>query len=305
MSDTHPDALYRFIGEDDFRIVVCLNTGAVREGVVRHGLSGASAIALGRALTAAQLLGTGDKGSAVRITVQINGDGPMRGVVADARVDGTVRGYVTAPAPVAVDGDRRPRVRPVLGKVGTVTVTRDDGRGQPYRGTNRITMGEIDEDIETWTRESLQIPTAICCEVQPGPGGVPAASVGVLVQGMPGTRAREGDPVREAQHRMRTTELWKALVSGERDPATLARAVVPDFAFRPVGQPTPVRFACPCDRERVSGALLALGKDELEEMVVSPGFAEVTCHFCNTRYEIAGEDLAALAARAGDPQRLD
>jgi molecular chaperone Hsp33 len=56
----------------------------------------------------------------------------------------------------------------------------------------------------------------------------------------------------------------------------------------------PVRFACPCTRERVLGALLLLGTAEIEDMIANEGQAEVRCEFCAERYVVGRDELAML-----------
>jgi len=56
----------------------------------------------------------------------------------------------------------------------------------------------------------------------------------------------------------------------------------------------PVRFACPCTRERVFGALLLLGPADIEEMIAQEGQAEVQCEFCAERYVVGRDELTML-----------
>jgi molecular chaperone Hsp33 len=67
----------------------------------------------------------------------------------------------------------------------------------------------------------------------------------------------------------------------------------------------PLAWHCPCSKERVVRALLTLGRSELEDMLRKEGKAEVTCHFCETRYEVSGEELRALlqASESAGPSK--
>jgi molecular chaperone Hsp33 len=73
--------------------------------------------------------------------------------------------------------------------------------------------------------------------------------------------------------------------------------IFPDLDPQPLSDAaasTPVRFHCPCSRERSVGALRLLGRDELSAMLAEDGQAELTCHFCSATYTVAAEELGAL-----------
>jgi len=294
---THPDPpsrLHRLLATDSsFRALACDTTELVSEAARRHGVSGLAAVALGRTLTAAQLLATLTKGTE-RITLQLVGDGPLRGVVADAWSDGRTRGYLHEKLLLPHTGPRRPSLRRALGAVGTVTVFRDLGLKEIYQGHGAFNMGEVDEDVEAYLRVSEQVPTALGCEVLLDDAGQAVrVAAGVMIQAMPGTQEQEGDPVREAQHALRTGVLRHALEGGERDPDLLAATVVPGYALRRLSV-TPLSFHCPCDRSRVEGALLTLGVDELRKILQEDGGTTLGCHFCGEQYALDAEDLQAL-----------
>lgn len=54
------------------------------------------------------------------------------------------------------------------------------------------------------------------------------------------------------------------------------------------------RFACNCSKERVSRALMSIGKKELQDMIDEGKEIEVNCHFCNTNYAFSVEELKQL-----------
>ncbi|MFN3200840.1 MAG: Hsp33 family molecular chaperone HslO [Bradymonadia bacterium] len=164
MSEPTTDNLHRFISLDhSFRVVAAVNTEVVREACLRHNITGLAAVALGRALTAAQLMATLGKNEE-RITIQIRGSGPLRGIVVDAWSNGGARGYVTEPVQVTPP-EGRIWLYKLVGRQGTVTVQRDVGLKDIYQGTRELVQGEVDEDIEGYLRNSEQIPSALGCDV--------------------------------------------------------------------------------------------------------------------------------------------
>jgi len=58
--------------------------------------------------------------------------------------------------------------------------------------------------------------------------------------------------------------------------------------------PHELAFGCRCSRERVAGMLRSIGREEAEAAVRDDGTAEVTCEFCNTRYQFDRVDLEQL-----------
>src|SRR5215467_8766149 len=88
------------------RLFAAVTTATVTEAILRHGTSPTTSAALGRMLTGAALLGASFK-DFDRLTVRIEGDGPVGGITAEATADGYVRGYVKNPnaeVPAATNG---------------------------------------------------------------------------------------------------------------------------------------------------------------------------------------------------------
>ncbi|HJZ87025.1 MAG TPA: Hsp33 family molecular chaperone HslO [Polyangia bacterium] len=283
------------------RVVSTLTTDTVAEAAQRHGLSGVAAVALGRALTSGLLLATLTKGDE-RVTLHIAGDGPISLITVDANDAGEVRGYLSPRGAVAPLLARpRPQVGPAVGRHGQVSVLRDLGLREQYRGSAALVTGEIDEDVEAYLRVSEQIDSALGCEVVLQSPRVACAG-GVLIQALPG-----GEPalIREIQHRLRRQELYEAL-AGPAPPAdavALARLLLPDAALKVIDQ-RPVCFRCRCSATRARSLLGLLEPAELDDMLARDGGAEVTCNFCCQRYPIDGAALKEIRdAAARRPPR--
>src|SRR3989442_5932212 len=75
------------------RLALCSATGVARSASARHELAAGSAAALAQGLTAALLL-AGHQGT--RVDVQLECNGPLRGLLVDADESGAVRGLVRA-----------------------------------------------------------------------------------------------------------------------------------------------------------------------------------------------------------------
>lgn len=220
--------------------------------------------------------------------MQILGDGPLGSVTIDANGAGEVRGWVTHPN-VAL-GARR--IGAAVGK-GVVSVLRDLGLREPYRGSAPLVSGEIDEDIEAYLTTSEQVESALGCMVLLTNGRIRAAG-GVLVQCLPGG---EVEVVEAARARLRR---FQELVEGlEVDAAVWAAAAIGSPERLQILDRRPVLFRCPCSSERVTAALHLLGVDELRAMLREDGGAEVTCNFCSQRYALAADELSRLIQGLG------
>jgi molecular chaperone Hsp33 len=295
------DHLVRAIARShNMRVACTVTTRLVAEAATRHQLSPAATCALGRALTSGALLATLTKGEE-RVTLQLVGDGPIGSLTVDANGAGDVRGYALHPTvgPPIVPG--RTLVAETLGRHGRLNVLRDLGLKDLYQGQTAFVTGEVDEDVESYLRVSEQVPSALSCEVLLDADGQVAVAAGVLVQAMPG-----GDPdsVRDVQHALRTGLLYDLLVAGERSAKVIAEQTYPHEPLEFVGGERTVRFQCRCSPDRISEMLSLLGTVDLDEMIAEGKPAEVTCNFCNTRYQIPPGELEKIRLRiAGGPRQ--
>jgi molecular chaperone Hsp33 len=252
----------------DLKWAVCLTAGLTREAQERHVLSDAAAALLGEAIAGATLLAALEKGI-TRINLQLECDGPLRGLFVDASADGGVRGYVknTELAGLAA----------ALGRGGYLSVLRDIGRGEHYRSSVELAAMQLAPDLERYFAVSDQVPTRVALTS----GG------GVLLQCLPGADPavleRLGAPLAET--------LPKALASGSA--ATAARALFGEEPFDVLAT-YPLTWRCPCSKDRVLRALATLGSAELLDIIAKEGKADAKCQFCGRAYEVSGDELKTL-----------
>ena len=168
------------------RIVAAVTTDILAEAVRRHQTSPTVSAALGRVLTGTLLLGATLK-DFDRLTVKIESDGPVGGIVAETTGNGTVRGYVRNPdAEIPPREDGKFDVKGIIGS-GTFYVNRESGfeiglHREPYIGSVPIISGEVAEDFAYYLAKSEQIPSAVLLGVlRQNSEPLVAASGGVLV----------------------------------------------------------------------------------------------------------------------------
>ena len=274
------------------RVVAALTTEVSREGRRLHGAEPGSAALLSEGLTAVALLGALQK-EKTRVSLQLECDGPVRGLLADAD-GGSVRGYVKKPL-LAVLGDEGAfHWRPLLGNSGYLSVLRDMGKGEYYRSSVELEAFELGRDLERYFAVSDQVESVVRIRTVPSGTEVLGAAGGVLLQKLPGGDAAA---LAEAGKRLTPETLDRELLEANGSGPALLRAVFPGAEVDVLAK-RPLEFRCGCSRERVHRALLALGQQELEDLLATEGQAEATCEFCTTRYVIPGEELRTLIASA-------
>ncbi len=288
------------------RGLAAVTTDLVEEARRRHGTFPTATAALGRALTAAVLLGSTLKGEE-RVSLQFNGDGPLREVFAEADAYGRARGYVQRPAIHLPPRDGKLDVGGALGRNGTLSVLRSIGDAVPYRGVVPLVSGEIAEDLAYYLTVSDQIPSTVALGVYVEPDGRVGAAGGFIVQRMPleGAFGWNGDgEARLTPEEERIIERVEANLAPLPGVSTLVRqgatarslleTALAGLEPRVLAE-GPVAFACPCSRDRVVRTLATLGPDDLERLAREQGGTTVTCHFCNTSYRFEAPELLALA----------
>ena len=295
------DQLIRATAADNgIRAVGVITTQLTQEARERHHLSYVATAALGRSMAGALLLGSSMKQPQSRVTMRIKGNGPMKGLYADAGLDGTVRGYVDAPEvelPLNLYG--KLDVGGAIGDVGFLNVVRDIGFGEPYTSTTELISGEIGDDLTYYLATSEQTPSALMLGVFVDEQQVQAAG-GLLVQIMPKASTDE-TLVSLLESRIAGLQSFSALLRSGKTLPMIFEDLLGDLDLAFLGEPQPVRFHCPCTKERVSNAIPLLGESDLADMIAKGETAEANCHFCNETYLIPPEDLRTILAQMRSP----
>ncbi len=289
------DQLIRATAADGgIRAVGVITTRLTEEARKRHQLSYVATAALGRSMSAGLLLASSMKRSASRVNIRIKGDGPLGGLLVDAGLDGTVRGYVDNPQ-VELPPNAKGKLD-VGGAVGQgyLYVVRDVGYGYPYSSTVELVSGEIGEDITHYLATSEQTPSALMLGVFVGAEGV-TASGGLLLQIMP-RAATDETLVETLASRVEALQGFTPLLKAGKTLPDILHQLLGDMGLSIFPERQMVRFHCGCSSERMLGALKMLGAAELEDMILKDDGAEAICHFCNQVYTASAEQLAELIA---------
>lgn len=280
------------------RVLAAVTTDITAEAIRRHKTSPTVSAALGRILTGTLLLGSTLK-DFDRLTVRIECTGLLKGIVAEATRDGTVRGYVKNPvAEVPAKSNGKFDVSGIVG-VGTFYVIREAGfdigfRPEPYVGSVPIVSGEIAEDFAYYLAKSEQLPSAVLLGVLlKNTEPFVAAAGGVMVQMMPGANEHIitmiEDTIRHAPH---VTSVIEEGATPE-DLIKLALGII-DYEIL---EERDVSFQCTCSPEKAISMIAALGPDEVSSMIAEDKGAVMNCGFCNEIYQLSEADLEAIIER--------
>lgn len=281
-------------GDGYIKMAVITAKDTVQRGCSVHGCSPTASAALGRLLCAASLMGNMMKEEHATLTLRVNGGGIAGSVVAVSDSAGNVRGYIENPAadlPTRQDG--KLDVGGIVGRDGTLTVSRDIGLNEPYVGSTELVSGEIAEDLTAYLLESEQVPSACALGVLVDTDKSIKAAGGFIVQLMPGAPDELIDKLEE------NITMMDALTTilAEDGLEAVFEQVLKGLEHHIVGEDE-IGYRCKCSRERVASAILGIGKDELESMVSEGKDVDVSCQFCDTVYTFTPDDISDLLKQA-------
>ncbi|ANZ95082.1 MULTISPECIES: Hsp33 family molecular chaperone HslO [Brochothrix] len=276
--------------DSQVRAFAAITTNTVGEAQSRHNTLPVTSAALGRSMTGALMLGMSGKGDQ-KITLKIEGDGPIGAIIADSDAHGKVRGYVQNPHVhfTELNESGKLDVRRGVGTTGTVTVTKDIGMREKINGQVPLISGEISEDITYYLATSEQIPSAVGAGVLVNPDATIQASGGFMIQLLPNA---SDEVISQIENKLAAMPTISKLIDEGRTPEEILTDILGDDVK--VLEKVPVEFECVCSKERFSSAIVTLGEKEIRDMIEEDGGAEASCHFCGNKYDFSVTDLEGL-----------
>ncbi|KLV22233.1 Hsp33 family molecular chaperone HslO [Niallia circulans] len=291
MSDYLVKAL-AFNGE--VRAYAVRSTETVGEGQRRHHTWPTASAALGRSLTATAMLGAMLKGDQ-KLTVKIDGGGPIGLILVDGNAKGEVRGYVTNPQ-VHFDLNEHGKldVKRAVGTEGTLSVVKDIGMRDYFTGQVPIVSGELGEDFTYYLFNSEQVPSSVGVGVLVNPDNSILAAGGFIIQLMPGAK---DETITKIEQRLSEIPPISKLIEKGLTPEELLEEICGKDNVKII-ENMPISFTCTCSKERFSSAIISLGQAEIEDIINTDGQAEAECHFCNEKYLFTKDELETLLEEA-------
>ena len=288
------DYLVRGMSMDGFvKVVGIRSTEIVRKAASIHKTTPNATAAFGRALTACSMMGNMQKVDNGSMTLQIRGGGPIGTITCVSDPEGNVRGVVTEPnVPLVEKYAGKLDVGATVGIDGTLTVIRDLQMKEPYIGSIPLVTGEIGDDVTAYFAQSEQTPTACALGVLIDKDCSVKVAGGYLIQLLPGAPDEVIDAVEAGIKRAGSVT---SMLDAGLTPEDMLGQVLGSLGVVFM-ETTEVSYKCYCDRDRVTSALISLGKEELKEIAAEGKSFPISCQFCDTVYEFTPEDIKGLIA---------
>ena len=285
------DYLVRGMTMDGFvKVVAIRSTEMVRRGAEIQKTTPNATAAFGRVLTVASMMGNMQKVENGSMTLQIRGDGPIGTIVCVSDPIGNVRGYVYEPnVPLMEKYPGKLDVGATVGN-GTLTVIRDLQMKEPYVGSIELISGEIGDDVTAYFVQSEQIPTACALGVLVDTDLSVKVAGGYLIQLLPGA---PDDVIDTLERGIQRAGAVTPMLEQGMTPEDILGAVCGDLGVVFM-ETTEVAYKCYCSRERVTAALISLGKKELTEIADAGKPFSVGCQFCDETYAFTPEEIRKL-----------
>lgn len=270
------------------KVVAIRSTEMVRWGAQLQKTTPNATAAFGRALTAASMMGNMQKVDNGSMTLQIKADGPIGSIVCVSDAIGNVRGYVYEPnVPLLEKYPGKLDVGSAVGKNGTLTVIRDLQMKEPYVGSIELVSGEIADDVTAYFAQSEQTPTACALGVLVDRDQQVKVAGGYLIQVLPGATEETIETVEKGIQRAGAVT---AMLEEGLTPEDILGQVCGDLGVVFM-ETTEVSYKCYCTRERVTAALISLGRKELTEIAQEGKTFPVECQFCDAIYKFTPDDI--------------
>ncbi|MDH5182756.1 MAG: Hsp33 family molecular chaperone HslO [Gammaproteobacteria bacterium] len=284
---SHTDSLQRFLFEHDaIRGEVIHLDHSWQDVLSRHDYHPLLRDLLGETMTAGVLLSATLKIEG-RLTIQIQGDGPVSLLVAEITVskDGeqarrSLRGMVRCQQPQLEPGN----LAAMFGKGQIVITIQPDNAKERFQGIVALQGETIAAALQAYFIQSEQLDTRLWLQVGEN------KTAGLLLQRMPSSGEQEAEDWNRILHLASTVSRDELLNLASVE---LLHRLFHEEDVR-VFEAESISFFCSCSRERVAGMLRSLGRSELEEIIQEQGKVAINCEFCLHAYEFDAVDVEQL-----------
>lgn len=289
------DRLVRGTAKDgQIRVIGAITTDIVNEAVEIQNTTPTATAALGRMLTAGVLMGAMQKSEKDKLTLKMDGGGEARGIIVTSYANGNVKGYIGNPqVNLPANSKGKLDVGGAIGKDGELLVIRDMGLKEPYVGRVPIYTGEVGDDLAYYFTVSEQVPSAVALGVLVDTNLKSKAAGGFIIQMMPGADEMLADIL---MYRLEEIPSVTEMISSGKTIEEILQYVFEDMDLKLLDSSVP-KYSCDCSREKVEGALISIGRKELEDIYKDNKDEEIKCQFCGKEYLFTSKDIKDILDR--------
>ncbi|MGD0959072.1 MAG: Hsp33 family molecular chaperone HslO [Methylomonas sp.] len=232
---------------------------------------------LGEALAAVLLLSATIKFEG-KMILQLQGSGELRTLVAQAGHDRTMRCLVRSADQVSAKN-----LNDMLGEGGRLVLTIEPENAEPYQGIVGVEEPKLADVLKTYFNQSEQLATCLWLFANN------ALAAGLFIQELPADKRDESS--------WRHLEILGDTVTADEMLSLDCEALLHRLFNEEkviIYPAESVKFICGCSIKKIGGALLALGRSELESILAERENIEVDCQFCGARYRFDKIDVENL-----------
>ena len=259
-----------------------------------HNTSPIATAALGRLMTAAAMMGSDLKGEGELLTLRIEGDGPIGGLLVTADGKGDVKGYAFNPdVMLPPNAQGKLDVGGSLG-LGVLSVIKDIGLKEPYVGQTQLITGEVAEDLTYYFATSEQVPSSVALGVLMNKDNTVRQAGGFIIQLLPGA---SDEIIDRLEAKLSGISSITSLLDAGKTPEEILTDILGEFGLE-ILKKMPVQFHCDCERSRVEKAIISIGRKEIQDMIDEGKEIEVNCQFCNKHFKFSVDELGEMLKKA-------
>ncbi len=256
----------------------------------------ALAAALGELVTGCVLLAATVKFEGGVLVLQIQGGQPVSLLVVECQSDLAVRATAKWEGDLGFLGPHAPLRALAYGARCVLTI--DPGQGfESYQSVVPLEGFTTAQILERYMDRSEQIETRFRLAAHE------TRAAGLLLQKLPEGGGKGGSPLDDWDVWAQAAATLDALAPADlvaQPTAEIRRRLFADENLR-LFEHLPVRFACRCSREKVSGVVRMVGRAEAEAVLREQGAITLTCEFCQVKYTFDRADVETALADADAP----
>ncbi len=279
---------------NEIRYFAAYTKDSVEKAREIHNTSPVCSAAMGRLLTGGALMGSMCKNDTDVLTLKVEGNGPIHSITVTADAKSNVKSIIyNNNVDLPLKPNKHLDVASAVG-LGVLTVIRDEGLKEPYVGTTALMTSEIGDDLTYYFAESEQIPTSVGLGVLVDKDYSIKHAGGFIIQLLPFASEETISKLEESIAKVQSvTEYFDKGMTVEE----MMRSIIGEEVFGcdlTIEEKRSVQYKCNCSRERVTKALISIGRKELQSIIDDGEPITMHCDFCNSDYKFEVDEIKQL-----------